>query len=106
MPWYTENISTTIFFIRVLFLSYELVKVYRNNMDHPVSLDILMIFFLNTNLPKCSFKESAPESSSSSGLKAYPGKMKGSLPLYLRGDLKSRGGGAAEKSLKSRLLGD
>ena len=36
MPWYTENISTTIFFIRVLFLSYELVKVYRNNMDHPV----------------------------------------------------------------------
>ena len=36
MPWYTEHISTTIFFICVLFLSYQPVKVSRNNMDHPV----------------------------------------------------------------------
>ena len=58
-------------------------------------------------LPKCSVSESAPESSSSSGLRAYPGKIKGSFPLwYLKGDLKSLEGGAAEKSLKSRLLGD
>ena len=64
------------------------------------------LFGLVRETRSCSFKESAPESSSSSGLKAYPGKIKGSLPLYLRGDLKSRGGGAAEKSLKSRLLGD
>ena len=38
--------------------------------------------FLPSILPKCSFKESAPESSSSSGLNAYPGNIKGSaLPL-------------------------
>ena len=36
MSLYMENISTTIFFVHVLFLSYEQFKVYRNNMDHPV----------------------------------------------------------------------
>ena len=36
MSLYTENKSTTIFFIHALLLSYKLVKVYRNDMDHPV----------------------------------------------------------------------
>ena len=35
----TDNISTTIFFICVLLLSYELVKVSRIDMDHPVIID-------------------------------------------------------------------
>ena len=43
MPWYTEHISTTIFFICVLFLSYQPVKVSRNNMAHPVCFDFLII---------------------------------------------------------------
>ena len=36
MSGYIENISTTIFIVHELFLSYKLFKVYRNNMDHPV----------------------------------------------------------------------
>ena len=32
----TDNKSTTIFFIHALLLSYKPVKVYRNDMDHPV----------------------------------------------------------------------
>ena len=36
MAGYTENKSTLIFIILILFLSYKSVKVYRNNMDHPV----------------------------------------------------------------------
>ena len=38
MSGYIENISTTIFIVHELFLSYKLFKVYRNNMDHPVEI--------------------------------------------------------------------
>ena len=36
MSGYTENISTIIFFMHILLLSYEPVKVYRIDLDHPV----------------------------------------------------------------------
>ena len=36
MSGYTEGIYTLIVFMLLSFLSYEPVKVYRNNMDHPV----------------------------------------------------------------------
>ena len=57
------------------------------------------------NLLICSLSESAPESSSSSGDKAYPGKRNPEswFPLKRFGERKSLG---AEKSLKSRRLGD
>ena len=36
MSGYTEGIYTFIVSMLLLFLSYKPVKVYRNNMDHPV----------------------------------------------------------------------
>ena len=36
MSGYTVCIPTTIFFVLILVLSYEPVKVYRIDMDHPV----------------------------------------------------------------------
>ena len=39
MSGYTENISTPIFFVHILFLSYEPVKVYRTDMDDPVETE-------------------------------------------------------------------
>ena len=44
MSTITENISTTIFFIRVLFLSYEPVKVSRIDVDHPVGRALYLLF--------------------------------------------------------------
>ena len=49
MSRYTENNSTTIFIVHELFLSYKLFKVYRNNMDHPVTkptiIEIIVCFY-------------------------------------------------------------
>ena len=36
MSGYTENVFTTIFIVHILFLSYELVKVLRIDVVHPV----------------------------------------------------------------------
>ena len=36
MSLYTKHIPTTIFGIPLLFLAYEPLKVYKNNMDNPV----------------------------------------------------------------------
>ena len=36
MSLYTKCIPTTILLVPLLFLAYELFKVYKNNMDHPV----------------------------------------------------------------------
>ena len=53
---------------------FEMIKAFKKGQG--------FFNFLPSILPKCSFKESAPESSSSSGLNAYPGNIKGSaLPL-------------------------
>ena len=40
MSGYTKNISTTIFIVHILFLSYELVKVLRIDVVHPVYMYI------------------------------------------------------------------
>ena len=44
---YTENISTIIFFIHILLLSYEPVKVYRIDMEHPVNVSLLILQQIN-----------------------------------------------------------
>ena len=41
---YTENISTIIFLIHISLLSYQPVKVYRIDMDHPVNIGVAMVF--------------------------------------------------------------
>ena len=45
----TERVPTPIFFVHISLLSYKPVKVYRNDMDHPVhntALEILSFPFL------------------------------------------------------------
>ena len=52
MSLYTKYKSTTIFFVHALFLSYQPVKVYKNNMDNPVSCSEAVLNFKITILTK------------------------------------------------------
>lgn len=97
--------------ITIVSRSLSIEKIWPNL--KPSRLEIFQNGFLlnfsqkieKTILLICSLRESAPESSSSSGDRAYPGKRNEEswFPLKRFGERKSLG---AEKSLKSRRLGD
>ena len=90
MSLYTKCIPTTILLVPLLFLAYELFKVYKNNMDHPVGpyqdpyLSVAFLRCCSSLLFANAVKFCNSLASISFNLPAIPGNLKSSeLPSFV-----------------------